>query len=209
MRNKIVLLPLVALVMAGLACSTGGGLPLKDDFSSSSSGWSTSSGTEGAVEYSGDRYVISVLENNWILWGLSDEKGLSNLHIEITATDAIPDEHAGFGIVCHYQDDANFYYLGIGADSFYTIAKFEADEATAIVGDGWMESDKITANADSYRIGADCGNGSLALYVDGELIDSASDTTFSKGQVGVFALSADTGTAEVHFDDFLASALEE
>jgi hypothetical protein len=208
MRRTNALLPLIALTAAALACSTGGGLPLRDDFSSSLSGWSTSSGTEGSVEYADSQYVIAVEESNWILWGLAGEDGLSNIHVEVTAVDAIPDEQAGFGIICHYQDEANFYYLGIGADAYYTIAKFEADDAVPLVADGWSVSDKIEINADSYRVAADCGNGTLALYVNGELIASASDTTFTEGEVGLFALSADTGTAEVHFDDFLVETLD-
>jgi len=36
-------------------------------------------------------------------------------------------------------------------------------------------------------VGADCNNGTLTLYVDGQRIDSVSDNTYGNGSIGVFA----------------------
>jgi hypothetical protein len=66
----------------------------------------------------------------------------------------------------------------------------------------------VKANAPSYRIGADCGNGTLTLYVDGQMIDSASDTNYSSGGVALFTWSGENATTtNVSLDDFLMTKL--
>jgi hypothetical protein len=69
-------------------------------------------------------------------------------------------------------------------------------------------SDQIT-NQDSYRVGADCDNGRLTLYVDGKQIASVTDHTYGAGRVGLFAWSGDkASSADVNFDDFLLGSLQ-
>lgn len=71
-------------------------------------------------------------------------------------------------------------------------------------------SDVVSAVSSSMRIGLDCGNGVLALYVNGQQIDSVSDTTYPSGSVGLFAASDDQedGTSVI-FDDFVMTKLGE
>jgi hypothetical protein len=72
------------------------------------------------------------------------------------------------------------------------------------------ESSLITAGAPSYRIGADCGSdGTLTLYVDGQKVDSVTDTTYTSGSVGLFGWSDEmTNATDVSFDDFVMTKLE-
>jgi hypothetical protein len=216
MRSRIMIFPVVALAVAALACAGGtpdpgesDGTLFEDDFSDRRSGWTTGVGESGSVDYVADEYAIKVGDSNWFIWGVPGESDLADIHIEVTAIDLGPATDAGFGIICHYVDDQNFYYLGIGSDGYYAIARFVDDEVTFLSdSEGWIESDGIALDAASYRLGADCGQGTLTLYVDGEAIDSVADDTFSSGDVGLFVLSASEPNAEVHFDDFVVTALE-
>jgi len=64
------------------------------------------------------------------------------------------------------------------------------------------------AASGSMRIGLDCGNGSLVLYVNGQQIDSVADSTYTSGVVGIFAASDDQeNSTVVTFDDFAVSKL--
>jgi hypothetical protein len=77
------------------------------------------------------------------------------------------------------------------------------DDVLLTNGGEWGES-PITSDVTSYRIGADCGSdGTLTLYVDGQKVDSVNDTTYTSGNVALFAWSGDEmdGT-DVSFDDF-------
>jgi len=56
----------------------------------------------------------------------------------------------------------------------------------------------------------DCGGGVLTLYVNGQQIDSVSDSTYVSGTVGLFASTDDvSGGASVIFDDFVVTKLGE
>jgi hypothetical protein len=67
----------------------------------------------------------------------------------------------------------------------------------------------IPIKAPSYRLGADCGNGVLKLYVNGQQIDSVSDRTYTTGRVGSFIWSGETvQSSVVTYDDFLIRSLE-
>ena len=71
-------------------------------------------------------------------------------------------------------------------------------------------SDVISASANSMRLGLDCGGGVLTLYVNGQQIDSVSDSTYVSGTVGLFASTDDvSGGASVIFDDFVVTKLGE
>jgi hypothetical protein len=221
MRKKLYLLPLVALLLAALAC--GGGaisssntpvpsgpkVLLKDDFSSTSSGWDTGSDTDSSVDYAGGEYVIKIEKTKLLVWGTQNEEQLGNVHIAVKAQNTGAADPT-FGVLCGYKDDKNFYYMGLGVDAYYAIAKYVDDTLTIMTSDNnqWIQSDAIKQNADSYKIEADCGNGRLALYVDGKQIASVEDPDYSKGNVGLFGRSFDNSGVEVHFDDFVVTELK-
>jgi hypothetical protein len=110
--------------------------------------------------------------------------------------------------MCHQQVTRDaFYYFGVAPSGGYTIAKAATarDDVNLTTG----TSDLIPTDAESYRIGVDCGNGKLALYVNGQMIDSASDSDYTKGGVGLFTWSGDQNAgANVTFDDFVMTPLE-
>ncbi len=215
MRNRTVVIPFLLLALAALACA----LPLgtaadsalfKDDFAKSDSGWSTFSSTNGSVDYAGGEYVMTIARDKWFVWGNPGETTLSNVHIEVTAKNTSGVGDLSFGIMCNYADDTHYYYMGIDTQGNYAIAKTEGATETFLTNnDQWGQSDKIKTDASSYRLGADCGSdGKLTLYVDGQVIDTATDTTYTTGDVGLFGWTDATANAEVHFDDVVVTALK-
>ena len=226
MRAKVFFIPLTALVLAALACGGGSGggniLPsptpkpagpqalFKDDFSDSGSGWSTGDSENSSADYENGEFVIKVKTDKLSAWSNPDQNSLSNIHIEVTARSVGKAQDAAFGIICNYQDNQNFYRLGIGSDGYYAIEKKVDGESTIFTNDEnkWVSSDEIAQNADAYKLGADCGRGKLTLYVDGKQIASVSDSTYTKGDVGLFGLTFDNAGAEIRFDNFLATALK-
>jgi hypothetical protein len=98
----------------------------------------------------------------------------------------------------------------MAADSEYVIARATEGETDVFLtnNDEWAYSDLIETNKSSYRVGMDCGNGTIALYVDGVLIDSVTDFTYTSGAIGLFAWSgANVDHADVTFDDFIVTEL--
>lgn len=187
-----------------------GDVLFEDDFSSEQ--WGTGTDTDSSVEYVSDALYFVVFKENWFVWSTPNDEDYENIHAEVTASDYSTDSAATFGIMCHQQvTDSAFYYLAVTRSGKYAIVKASValDDEILTNGGEWTESDLITAEAGSHRIGADCGNGTITLYVDGQKVDSVSDSTYTSGGVALFAWSGDTAAGTtVSFDDFVLSELK-
>jgi serine/threonine protein kinase len=183
---------------------------LEDDFSNDT--WGTLTDSDNSVEYDGETLRIQIFKENWFVWSTPNGEVYENIHTEVTVNnnDGVPT--TSFGIMCHNQGAvSSYYYLAMAPDGEYVIGLTVAGEAGVFLtnNDEWAFSDLIEENKSSYRVGADCGNGTLTLYVDGKLIDSVSDDTYTNGGIGLFAWSgANADSADVTFDDFVMTSLE-
>jgi len=198
--------------VATVEVSNPGSVLLEDDFSARSSNWGTLSGAESSIEYLADALQVRVFKENFVVWTTPNDQEYDNIHLEVTVRTNDSDPTTAFGLMCAQQvEEWSFYYLVITPAGEYTIAKATTGETDVFLtnNDQWATSDLIADKAASYRIGADCGNGSLTLYVDGQQIASVSDSTYTTGYVGVYAWSGDkANSADITFDDFLITSLE-
>ena len=217
MKNRFkVSLAIMLLAAAALACSlpTIPGLdgPLLDDnFDGFSQTWGTGTDAESSVEYTNGGLRFLVSETLFYVWSNPNEEEYSNVHIEVTAKNNSSDPNAAFGIICNQGViDSNSYYFAVTNNGEYAIAKgsITMDDVFLTNDDQWASSDLIAKDAASYRIGVDCGNGTLTLYVDGQKIDSVQDSSYSSGHVALFAWSheVENGT-DITFDDFVITRL--
>ncbi len=221
-KNIRVIVAIVCLALPVLACQTmmGGGVNtpastsgaqtlLSDDFSSSK--WGTGTNSDSSIEYADNALHMVVQKKNWFVWSTPNDQSYQNVHIEATVINNGTDETTAFGIICDKQPGGNsFYYVGVTPVGQYAIVKSSAGKSDVfLTGDNqWVASDAIAKNASSYRVGADCGNGTVTLYVDGRQVASVSDSTYTSGGVGLFTWSGENATkTDVSFDDFLMKRL--
>ncbi len=205
-----VLFAVAALVWASLACNAlGGGALLKDDFSKTDA-WGIGTDANSSVEYSNNALRFMVSKDLYFVWSTPNDEDYENVHIEVTAINSSSDSTAAFGIICNMQVTDTSYYFAVTGAGEYAIGRYTlTDDVLLTNGGQWGDSDLIAPGASSYRIGADCGSGTLTLYVDGQRVDSVNDTTYTSGNVALFAWSGEEldGT-EVSFDDFVVTQLE-
>jgi serine/threonine protein kinase len=189
-----------------------GSVLLSDDFSVSRDGWGTLSNADSSVAYAGEALQVQIFKENWTVWTTPNDTEYENVHIEVTVNNNGSDPNAAFGIMCAQQpDDWSFYYLVITPSGEYVISRAATGQTDVFLTNNneWGSSSLIPENASSYRLGADCGQGALALYVDGQQIASATDSAYPTGRVGVFTWSSDKpNSADVTYDDFLVTSLE-
>lgn len=228
--NRIVL-AVAILALAALACSaaTGGGgegstdetpvgstltpspvVLLSDDFSTSR--WGIGTDADSSVEYVDDALQMIVYTPQYFVWSTPPgNTDYQNEHIEVTVLNNGTDSSSAFGIMCHKQTGIdNFYYVAIRPAGEYAIAKAVEGESDLFltINAQWESSDQIPQNADSYVVGADCSNGMQALYVNGQQIATASDTSYTSGGVALFTWSGEeANSADVSFDNFLMTEL--
>ena len=154
-----------------------------------------------ALDYSGGQYVFEVNDPEWFVWCNPDEN-FDDIHVEVTVENTGETSDTVFGLICHFQNaTSDFYYGGISTNGQYTLRLYQ-DGEDQILAEGDTDVD---ASAASYKVGLDCANGELALYLDGEKIDSASDDTYSSGDIGLFAWTGDETPAEIHYDDLVVT----
>jgi hypothetical protein len=186
-----------------------GDVLLEDDFSST--GWGTGTDSDSSVEYANGTLQMIVNTKNWFVWSTPNDKDYQNIHIEVKAINNDTDPTTAFGIMCNQQTvNDSFYYFAITPAGQYAIAEasLAASDKFLTNEDKWAYSDFIKKNADSYAIGADCGNGTLTLYVDGQQVASVDDDSYTSGGVGLFVWRGEEATsANVSFDDFLMREL--
>ena len=224
-RKTAITLAISGLALAALACNavTGGGgsgdtppatpslqVLLSDDFSSAK--WGTGTDADSSVEYANNALQMIVFTKNYFVW--STPPGASayqNVHAEVTVINNGTDSTTAFGIMCNKQaSTSNFYYLAMTPAGEYAIAKAAEGQSDVFLtnNDQWASSDQIAKDASSYHIGADCGNGTLTLYVDGQQIAAVSDSSYTSGGVAIFAWSGEeANSADISFDDFLMTQL--
>jgi len=235
--NTKVILAVACVALAALACEavTGGGdtpvapidtgvpvvptevqpstgdVLLSDDFSSAQ--WGTGTDADSSVEYASEALQMIVFTKNYFVWSTPNEEDYQSVHMEVTVINNDTDSTTGFGLMCNQQAgaDNSFYYFAITPAGEYAIAKAEEGVQADIFltnNDEWAASDLISKNASSYRVGADCGNGNLTLYVDGQQVASVSDSTYTEGGVALFTWSGEEATStNVSFDDFVMMEL--
>jgi hypothetical protein len=189
-----------------------GSIILEDDFSSEQ--WGTGTDSDSAVEYANGALQMIVFAKNWFVWSTPDDQDYQDVHMEVTVINNGTDSYTAFGLMCNQQpsSDSSYYYFAITPAGQYAIAKAIDGQSDVFLtnNDQWATSSLISKNAASYRIGANCGQGKLTLYVDGQQIASVSDSSYRSGGVAVFTWSAEeeTSTNNVSFDNFLMKSLE-
>jgi hypothetical protein len=184
----------------------------EDDFSKSADAWGTGTDSDSSIEYDSEALRMIVFTKNYFVWSTPDNVDYENIHMEVTVTNNGTDSSTAFGIMCAQQaDDDSFYYLAITPGREYVIARATSGEEDIFLtnNDKWGSSLSIKRDAASYRVGVDCGNGKLTLYVDGHQIASVSDSTYINGGVGLFTWSGENAnSADISFDDFVMAPLE-
>lgn len=188
---------------------SGSDIIFSDDFSYDQ--WGTGTDSDSAVEYVDNALNFIVFTENYFVWSTPDDESYQDIHMEATVINNGTDSTTALGLICDKSVDNDFYYVAFTPAGQFAIAEAATGQTDVFLtnNDEWADSDLIAVNADSYRVGMDCGNGTLTLYVDGVKIASVNDSSYTSGRVAVMVWSGeDVGlTTNVSFDDFLMTEL--
>lgn len=211
--HQLVLVPIILIL--SLACSlsqvsrlfgeypqNSGDLLFQDGFSDPSSGWDRVQSQGGMTDYENDRYRIVVNAANADYW---TNPGLSfqDVMIDVDAgKNSGPDDN-DFGVLCRYQDTENFYFFIISSDGYYGIGIVEDGEQSLLEPPQMYQSDSIIPGDATNHLQAICQGSQLTLYVNGDLIAEASDSTFAEGDIGLIVGSFDEPGVDIWFDNLM------
>jgi pectate lyase len=222
--NKKVYFAITFLVLAALACglspvttgntpatkppagggSTGPQILFKDDFSTVSSGWDRVTNESYSTDYASGGYRINVIPDSLLVFANPSQSFQNDVRIEVDATKSGgPDDNA-FGVICRYQDVDNFYYFYISSDGYVGIGMDNAGIKSIISSsDGSMIDDSsINQGAATNHLRVDCVGSTLTLYVNGSQAATATDGSFTGGDVGLIARTYSVGGTDILFKNF-------
>ncbi len=209
MRKDLYLGPwllVLILVLSGCARDSRQSVLFQDSFDNPRSGWGEDQRDQFERGYQNGEYFIELRTPNWFAWARQGDK-FADVSVEVDArlVSGAPDGH--FGVLCRYVDADNFYYFAVGADGYYAIFRRAGGTVRILTGEGsgMLPSPAIRAGERNH-IRAVCRGNSLSLYVNGEMVATVSDSTFTRGYVGLGAGSGLGGNTLIKFDDFLVTA---
>ena len=209
--KRTFILSAILLLVAVLSCraaaiteaiTPSGSLLYQETFSEPGRGWGESALEAGAAGYADGMYRIVVYRPNTHLWS---RPGLSfgNVRVEVAVFPATGPADSRMGVLCRLVDDDNFYFFAISADGFYGIGKMKEGQVSILTGNGAMlPSQAIYPGPVPNQVRGDCVGNTLTLYVNTRLVDSAQDSDFSTGDVGLFAGTFAQPGADIYFDNF-------
>lgn len=95
-------------------------------------------------------------------------------------------DSSGYGLVFRDRDDPSDYYLfAIRGDGKYELVKHQGGKWTDLI--AWKGSPAIRRGNASNRLAVVAEGANLQLFVNGQLVDGASDASLTKGIIGVLA----------------------
>ncbi len=179
-----------------------GGPLFEDDFGDPTSGWEVGDYGEGSVGYKNGRYFVTSLSYGSTMWGVAN-RVFDDLVIEVEATQvsAGPDSNNDYGVVCREQGDGGGYYLLISGDGGVAIFKAQDGDFQALV--DWTFSDAIRQGNATNHIRAVCDGSLLTLFVNGQRVATAEDSTFTRGDIAFTATTYEDAPTEIHFDNLV------
>jgi hypothetical protein len=207
--KKVYLLTLFVLLLSISACSATSGTPAenvfyRDDFSNETTGWSRARTDEGITDYENGVYRILVNLDNQDFLGTPGLALQSDVRVEVDANKVAGPDDNDFGVMCRYQDNNNFYQFFVSSDGYVGILKMVDGDSQNISGGQLIDHPAVNMGNALNHIRADCLGDTLTMYVNGQQVLTAQDTTFTTGgDVGVYAGTYDEPGTDVHFDNFV------
>ena len=177
-----------------------------DDFSHEAGVWDTFSNEDGSVVY----------ENGWLhLVNYASAAVVTDTYAHQYFTDFVLEVETKLvggtddnwhQVFCRNQDDDNYYEFSISADGYYYVSRYTGGEEVLLTGAEATYSSYIHQGQGlTNLIHVECIGGILSLSVNGHVLATVTDATFTGGDIGL-AASALSGTfTEIAFDNIVVS----
>ena len=173
-----------------------GNVLVYDDFSDPSSGWRISTGEHGSMGYSNGFYRILVQSSGYDLWSVSGHL-YRDVQVEVDATHLAGPVNNRYGPICRIQGGNSFYAFFISSDCYYALARVNNGVASLLGQEKMAYTSFIHQSDTGNRLRLDCIKSSLKGWINGQLVAVASDTEFTRGDVGFIAGAFDEGQRRI------------
>lgn len=216
---KLVLLMALALFLLGCDqlplpnnrdCSTPNAFFFDDFVDENGCGWLQFSSGGNSAEISDGVLRVGTTTTGAVAW-TNPQVSVADAEISVQARQISDSNDNGYGLICRYTDEENFYVFLISGDGFYAIGKYTSAESDIIYLTGsapihYTASDAINQGISTNLIRANCVGNQLSLTVNGQPLTTVTDTSHTEGDVGVITALFEPGSTLIEFDNFSVSA---
>jgi hypothetical protein len=198
-----------ALLLSLCGCAPGDdqGSLFQDDFGDRRSGWGEDQRETFERGYEDGKYVIKLHEPNWFAWAYPGER-FDDVSVDVDVRLVSGSQDSHFGVMCRHETLDNFYYFAISADGYYAIfRRVDGGDMESLTGDGnqMVPSAAIKTGEQDNHLLAVCQGDQLSLYANGQLLETVTDDTHARGDVGIGVGSGAAGDVRVQFDDLVVA----
>lgn len=211
MRNRLFVYLALPLFILLSACTVSfpsdhqsGELLMVDDFSSPNFEWDVWKRDDGSTVGYYQEGLVFIINSPNTDYVSAANSSYTNTRAEVIASNLNGLMNNGFGLVCRYQDDSNYYAFLISSDGYYGIVRVLYGGYTVLNSGELQYSEVIHQGESTNHIRADCIGNQLTLYVNNILLAQVQDDVFSEGMIGLTASSFEESGVAILFDDFLA-----
>ncbi len=192
------LMPLLALVALLVACGVEESA-WADDFSDPASGWQAESDTSAEVGYHEGVMRLLVRASNQLAWA-SAGRDFSDFRLAVDATHVAGPDDNEYGVLVRMRDADHFYRFSISGDGYYAVSKYDGGEWVALGGD-WTPSEAIRLGAVANHLEVVCQGATMTFAVNGVQLAQVEDSSYSRGDIGLYAGTFFEPDVEVQFDN--------
>ncbi len=124
-----------------------------------------------------------------------------DVRLEVDLARAAGPEGAYAGLVCRFQNNANYYAFVLDGAGAYRIFRKSGGVSTDLEEAG--SSVSVLSGEAINKLRADCVGDTLTLSINGQMLVQVQDDVFENGQVGLVAGTLEDPGVEVFFDNFI------
>ena len=172
-----------------------------DDFSSNANNWTTYSDSDGSVTIRNGALYIKNFTSSGVSCDSFPGESFSDFILEVETTFIGGNDNNWQQVICRYDGFASYYSLGISADGYYDIEKWDTSGVHILEGPTY--SSHINKGQNTNHIKVECIGNSLSLTVNGHLLAQVVDSTLASGEIGLVVGSYGGVYSEVTFDNLV------
>jgi hypothetical protein len=180
-----------------------------DDFSSSTLGWKEGSSDIGAWGYADGGYFINVAQPEYMVWKFPPVN-FQPTTAEFDVWSPSGPQGGTYGVICHFQDQDNFYFVEIDqAGNSYSFGQYAAGEQIILSNPEWKTATFLKTNSqDANHIMVGCDSDMLSLFINNQYEEQVVLNEYAQpGDLAIFVSTwNDLGPQgfKVIFDNFSA-----
>ncbi len=186
---------------------------MADDFSSNVLGWGDDTDNISVHQIEDGAYTISVLQPEFIAW-TEVPVDFAPFYTEFDAWVPGGGDGGTYGVMCHYQNDNDYYYVEIDiSEEAYSIGHYLNEEYSTLTDTDWPYTDALNAGSAVNRVYVACEPDRITLFLNDQFVDQiALPEKAQPGAMEIFGSTWDdmpAGGYKVYFDNFTAWKLVE